>query len=244
MKVIRITLSLALCLTAAACAATGWAGFPAGGLPPIVKFKNGVQCAVPAPDVVVTGRELKGQAKALGRVIADASISDSVKLQRIQTELPEVNSYDRLEFRLCLARGSESITPGQYQDAISGLLSKLRAGATGELLVIDQLTMNSTPQSGTWLFCLSANAANSSNVYHVPNREYKDDGVEIKMGLKLPNVPIGSTVRFAVNLDDDESDVCAPSAEDKTSSTFQSSRNGSQTFTDGKFRYVLAWHSE
>lgn len=114
-------------------------------------------------------------------------------------------------------------------------------GPSARTLVIDKLVMNSTPQSGTWLFCFGASAGNSSAAYNQRDKEFEGDGVQISMGLELPEVVPGTAVAFTVRLDDDQSDVCAESAEDRTSGKFTPSSSGSESFSDGEFRYVLHW---
>jgi hypothetical protein len=112
-------------------------------------------------------------------------------------------------------------------------------------LIIDRLTMHETPQSGTWLFCFMATAGSASGTYHIPDKEYSGDGINIDMGLRLNNVSAGQTCYFRCNLDDDEADVCGDSAEDRSSGSFTANSPGSQSYNpQDDWSYTIYWHME
>ena len=114
-----------------------------------------------------------------------------------------------------------------------------------KVLVIDKVLVNQTPQSGTWLMCFMATAeSGASNTFNIPNQTFSGDGIPIDMNLELPNVKDGEKINFRQNLDDDQADVCANSAEDKSNGEFRVSSSGSQTFNFDHWSYVVFWHTK
>ena len=112
-------------------------------------------------------------------------------------------------------------------------------------LVISRVVMDRTPQSGTWLMCLMANAeGGGSGTFNIPNREYSGDGVNIDMNLEIPNVTDGQKVSFALYLDDDQSDVCGTNAEDKSNGEFRVSSSGSQHYSFSNWEYTVYWRTK
>lgn len=112
-------------------------------------------------------------------------------------------------------------------------------------LYIDKLIMHQTPQSGTWLFCFQAKSASESEgVFHIPDRTYENDGITIDMKLKLTDVLRGEKISFKCRLDDDEADVCAESAEDKSNGEFLANMEGSKQFSFDNWSYTIYWHLE
>lgn len=110
-------------------------------------------------------------------------------------------------------------------------------------LYIDKLIMHQTPQSGTWLFCFQAKSeSESEGVFHIPDRTYEKDGITIDMKLKLADVVRGEKVSFKCRLDDDEADVCAESAEDKSNGDFFAKMEGSKQYSFDDWSYTIYWH--
>ncbi len=105
-------------------------------------------------------------------------------------------------------------------------------------LVIDRVVVNGTPQSGTWLMCFTAQAGDVENTFNVPDRTYSGDGITIRMNLQLSPVEVGQKVDFTMHLDDDQADVCADSAEDKSADSFQAG-NGSKRVNRDNFNYIV-----
>lgn len=112
-------------------------------------------------------------------------------------------------------------------------------------LYIDKLIMHQTPQSGTWLFCFQAKSdSESEGVFHIPDRTYENDGITIDMKLKLSDILRGEKISFKCRLDDDEADVCAESAEDKSNGDFLAKTEGSKQFSFDNWSYTIYWHLE
>tara|TARA_B100001105_G_C22247774_1_gene381185 strand:- start:183 stop:608 length:426 start_codon:yes stop_codon:yes gene_type:complete len=112
-------------------------------------------------------------------------------------------------------------------------------------LVIDKLIMHQTPQSGTWLYCFQAKSeSESEGVYHIADRTYEGDGITIDMKLRLTDVTRGEKIFIKCRLDDDEADVCAESAEDKSNGEFLAKREGSKQFSFDNWSYTIFWHLE
>jgi hypothetical protein len=105
-------------------------------------------------------------------------------------------------------------------------------------LVIDRVLVNETPQSGTWLMCFTAQSGEVENTFNVPDRNYSGDGVTIRMNLQLSPVNAGDKVDFSMYLDDDQSSVCADSAEDKSADSFQAG-SGSKRVNRDSFNYIV-----
>ncbi|PTT76558.1 MULTISPECIES: hypothetical protein [unclassified Chryseobacterium] len=112
-------------------------------------------------------------------------------------------------------------------------------------LVIDKLVMNQTPQSGTWLFCFQAKSeSESEGVFQIPDRTYEGDGITIDVKLRLSDVTRGEKIMFQCRLDDDQADVCAESAEDKSSGAFLAKKSGAKQFSFDNWSYTVYWHLE
>jgi hypothetical protein len=112
-------------------------------------------------------------------------------------------------------------------------------------LYIDKLIMHQTPQSGTWLFCFQAKSdSDSESVFHISDKTYENDGITIDMKLKLSDIIRGEKISFKCRLDDDESDVCAESAEDKSNGEFMAKKEGSKQFSFDNWSYTIYWHLE
>lgn len=112
-------------------------------------------------------------------------------------------------------------------------------------LIIDNIVMNKTPQTGTWLFCFQvATESGAEGTYHIPNKTYESDGTKIVMNLKLCDIYRGEKVSFKCYLDNDEGDVCSESAADKSNGDFLAKREGSKTFSLDNWCYIISWHLE
>jgi hypothetical protein len=114
-------------------------------------------------------------------------------------------------------------------------------------LVIDRVLMSSTPQNGTWLYSFNASSGNSSDSFHISNREYEGNNLTVSMedpldNLQLSNITMGDVVNFQMGLDDDEEDVTTSRAEDRSSGSFIASPFGEQNFrpTDD-WNYTIYW---
>jgi hypothetical protein len=81
-------------------------------------------------------------------------------------------------------------------------------------LVIDRIRMYETPQSGTWLLCLriwDVNDPENSDDFHIPNKEYEGDGIDItpvdpsepadQQRLELSDIEPGTEIKFWMGLD-------------------------------------------
>jgi hypothetical protein len=110
--------------------------------------------------------------------------------------------------------------------------------AQKKTLVIDDVVVNETPQSGTWLMCFTAQSGDVEATFNEPDREFSGDGIKIRMNLKLSPVSVGDKVDFYMRLDDDQADVCVDSAEDKSSGSFLAG-DGSKQVTAGSFNYIV-----
>ena len=112
-------------------------------------------------------------------------------------------------------------------------------------LVIDNMVVQQTPQSGTWLMCFAARSPQGAqNVFNIPNRTYEGDGIVIDMHLVLSPVAEGERITFTCQLDDDQADVCGNEAEDKSAGDFIASEDGSAAFSFDNWVYTLNWHME
>src|SRR6266404_4164969 len=73
---------------------------------------------------------------------------------------------------------------------------------TTQTLVIDQIEMADTPQSGAWYVCFQAKTPDgTSRRYYVAGREYDKKQVTIPVALELPKMSVGQKCRFTVQLD-------------------------------------------
>jgi hypothetical protein len=112
-------------------------------------------------------------------------------------------------------------------------------------LTITNVIQHKTPQSGTWLHCFQATCGAASGTHNVPDQEHSGDDARVDMNLVLTPVNIGDTCRFHIGLDDDQSDVCSPQAEDQTDGQFVVTSAGSQTFNAGDdWAYTVNWISD
>jgi hypothetical protein len=111
-------------------------------------------------------------------------------------------------------------------------------------LVVDRIRMYETPQTGTWLFCFKVYdpADNQPYTFHIPNKEYEGDGIDIDLidptapegnqRLEISDVDRGAEISWWMGLDDDEADVCASdSAEDQCQDKFIAKSKGRRQFS-------------
>jgi hypothetical protein len=97
---------------------------------------DGKSCIVPPSEHIVTVQDVSLKANALGRIIADGTVAESIKVERLRQELPGIDAFERADFHLCVANANKTITNGQYNDAVMRLLpaaflNKPSAGAAG-----------------------------------------------------------------------------------------------------------------
>ena len=120
--------------------------------------------------------------------------------------------------------------------------SDARGEAPG-ILIIDNIVMNSTPQSGTWLMCFTAQSGDIENTFNQPDRTFEHDGITIRMNLRLSPVNVGDRVDFSLHLDDDQADVCNDSAEDKSADWFPAGA-GSKRVNRDSFNYIVNYRMQ
>lgn len=109
-------------------------------------------------------------------------------------------------------------------------------------LVITHVIHHKTPQSGTWQHCFQANSGIASGTHNLHEKEYEGDDAKVDMNLVLQPVNLGDQCRFHIGLDDDQSDVCSPQAEDQSNGSFSITPTGSQTFdADEDWSYTVFW---
>lgn len=118
------------------------------------------------------------------------------------------------------------------------MLSPSHSSGQQKALVIERVVVNGTPQSGTWLMCFTAQSGDVENTFNAPDRTYSGDGITIRMNLELSPVEVGDTVDFTMHLDDDQADVCADSAEDKSADSFRAG-TGAKRVNRDNFNYVV-----
>jgi hypothetical protein len=112
------------------------------------------------------------------------------------------------------------------------------AAASDGTLVIEKVVVSGTPQSGTWLMCFTAQSGDAEATFNTPDRTFSGDGITIRMNLELGPVTPGDAVDFTMHLDDDQADVCADSAEDKSADSFRAG-TGSKRVNRDHFNYIV-----
>ena len=84
-------------------------------------------CIEPPPDVITTAREAEVGAAVRGiQDVLKARVSTEQKVERIRQELPQLQSIEVLEYRMCVARGNGQISSEQYAEFLGELLPLLR----------------------------------------------------------------------------------------------------------------------
>jgi len=112
-------------------------------------------------------------------------------------------------------------------------------------LTIINVIHHKTPQSGTWLHCFTATVGGASATHNVKDQEHSGDDAQVDMNLAVTPVNAGDTCRFHIGLDDDQSDVCSPQAEDQTDGQFVITSSGSQTYNAGDdWSYTVNWRAD
>ncbi|WP_375448522.1 hypothetical protein [uncultured Fibrella sp.] len=117
--------------------------------------------------------------------------------------------------------------------------------ATLSVLVIDKIVVSQTPQSGTWLMCMTfSGKKEQQTLFHEPDKEYEGDGITIELNKSLTGIKEKDKITFTCYLDDDEADVCSK-AEDQSGGSFFASADGAQkyTFKQG-WNYEIFWHMQ
>jgi hypothetical protein len=108
--------------------------------------------------------------------------------------------------------------------------------------------MSSTPQNDGWLYSFDASSGNSSDSFHIPNRDYEGNNLIVSMDesqdkLQPPNITVGDVINFNMRLDDNEENVTNPRAEDQSSSSFIASFSREQSFRfPNDWIYTIYWH--
>ena len=111
------------------------------------------------------------------------------------------------------------------------------------VVVIDEIDMSETPQSGTWFLCLEAKVEGTIRSYHVEGKGYNKNEVKIPVGLELPNVRAGQKCSFKMQLDDVDEDVCTEEVDNRSAGEFIISENGAQSYKpEDNWRYTIRWH--
>jgi hypothetical protein len=82
-------------------------------------------------------------------------------------------------------------------------------------LIIDRLTMNYTPQTGTWLLWMKVVCGDHSSIFHIPNKEYEGDRIDIHPMIAVEIPLLGTNCSLDMHLDDDEASVVSDRASDK-----------------------------
>jgi len=93
-------------------------------------------CQRSVADLVFTDREIDVQVKAVGRTVADGGTSSQAKVERIAAELPEVNRFERLDYRMCKASRRGDVTKADYYDTMRAAAGILPDGKPGEQIFI------------------------------------------------------------------------------------------------------------
>jgi hypothetical protein len=120
-----------------------------------------------------------------------------------------------------------------------------RATATPEpaTLVIDEIEMADTPQSGTWFVCFEAKAGEVTRRYYVEGKGYDKNQVTIPVALELPKIAPGQKCSFRLQLDDVDADVCTDEVDNRSTGEFTVSQKGAQAFKpEDNWRYTIRWH--
>jgi hypothetical protein len=91
-------------------------------------------------------------------------------------------------------------------------------------LVIDKVVVNKTPRGGPWLICFTATHGDDEVTFNVPNRKFEGSGVEIVLGVEVPEVRKGDGIRWDMKLDDEQANVCSDEAGDRSSGRFSARR--------------------
>ncbi len=116
--------------------------------------------------------------------------------------------------------------------------------AQARTLVIDEIGMADTPQSGTWFLCFEVKTPDgASHRYYVAGKEYNKKQVTIPTALELPKVSPGQKCTFTLQLDDIDDDACGDEPDNRSTGEFTASEQGSQSYKPQEdWRYTLRWH--
>src|SRR5262249_37068745 len=83
---------------------------------------------------------------------------------------------------------------------------RVKTSAPSRTLVIDEIEMTDTPQSGTWYFCFEANLGGVTRRYYVDNKGYDKNQVTIPVGIQISKAESGQKCTFKMQLDDVDAD--------------------------------------
>ncbi|CAH1091333.1 hypothetical protein [Candidatus Nitrotoga sp. 1052] len=99
----------------------------------ITQVGNSVTCIKPPPEVLTSGLEAKLDASVykLGQ-IANANISSGQKIEKIRETLPQVQSFEVLEYRFCRMYTNGLIDKTTYNELVRQVLPSFRPQAQPE----------------------------------------------------------------------------------------------------------------
>jgi hypothetical protein len=118
-----------------------------------------------------------------------------------------------------------------------------RVPSQAKTLVIDDIEMADTPQSGTWYLCFEANVEGVSRRHYIENKGYEKNEVKIPLALEIPRVKPGQKCSFKLQLDDVDGDACTEDVDNRSTGQFAVSESGSQIYKpQHDWRYTIHWH--
>ncbi len=118
-----------------------------------------------------------------------------------------------------------------------------RMPAPAGSLVIDEIQMADTPQSGTWFLCFEATVQGATRQHYIEGKGFERNQVTIPIALELPKVKAGQKCTFKLQLDDVDGDACGDEPDNRSTGDFTISERGSQSFKpESNWRYTVRWH--
>ena len=121
--------------------------------------------------------------------------------------------------------------------------TKQAATEESKTLVIDKIVMHKTPQSAEWYLCFDATVGETTKRFHVADKTYEKNEVNIVTDLAIPNVKQDQTCKFVMKLDDVAGDECTEEMDNKSTGSFSITDKGSQEFKpEDHWRYTIHWH--
>ncbi len=120
---------------------------------------------------------------------------------------------------------------------------RVKATAEPATLVIDEIEMADTPQSGTWFLYFEAKVEGATRSYHVAGKGYDKNQVTIPVALEMPNLQAGQKCSFKLQLDDVDEDVSTDDVDNRSTGDFTISERGAQAYKpQDDWRYAIRWH--
>jgi len=120
---------------------------------------------------------------------------------------------------------------------------RVKTTAEPRTLVIDEIEMADTPQSGTWFLCFDATVEGATRRYYVQGKGYDKNQVTVPVALELPKVQAGQKCSFKLQLDDTDEDVCTDEVDNRSTGEFTVDEKRAKTFKpEDNWRYTVRWH--